>query len=125
MSQNVNKVILVGHLGQDPELRYTAKGNAVISFSIATNRDFKLADGSKKEETHWHRCTLWGKRAEAVAKYLVKGARIYLEGELHMKNWVDKEGQSRKSAEILVDEIRFLGGTRAPVIESEAPAISQ
>lgn len=125
MSQNVNKIILVGHLGQNPELRYTAKGNAVMSFSLATNRDVKLPDGSKKAETHWHRATLWGKRAEACAKYLVKGARVYLEGELHMKNWTDKEGQSKKSAEILVDEIRFLGGTRSQVLESPAPSVSQ
>ena len=109
---NVNKIILLGNLGHDPELRYTAKGNPVVTLSIATNRDFKNQDGEKKTETHWHRATVWGKRAETCAKYLVKGSRIFLEGELHMKSWTDKDGIARKSTEILVDDVRFLGGSK-------------
>lgn len=120
---NVNKIILVGHLGQNPDLRYTAKGNPVITLSLATNKEFKTADGLKKAETQWHRATLWGKKAETCAKYLTKGSRIYLEGELQMKSWTDKEGSVKKSAEILVDEIKFLGGSHRSEIaaNSESP----
>jgi len=106
---NMNKVILVGYLGHAPEIRYTPKGNAVLTLNIATHREFKTAEGTTQKETHWHKATLWGKRAEASAKYLEKGSRVFLEGELQSKTWTDKEGQTRKSAEILVDEIRFLG----------------
>jgi single-strand DNA-binding protein len=125
---NVNKIILVGQIGHDPELRYTAKGNAVMSLSVATNREVKNADGSLRKETSWHKATVWGKRAEACAKYLSKGSRVYLEGVLQMKNWTDKDGNARKSAEVMVDEIKFLGGGSRPVTEvreAEAPALSQ
>lgn len=126
---NVNKIILLGNLGHDPELRYTAKGNPVLSLSLATNRDFKNAAGEIQSETHWHKATVWGKRAESCAKYLVKGSRIYVEGELQMKNWTDKEGITRKSAEIMVDDLRFLGGTRRDLASNaesfESPAMAQ
>jgi single-strand DNA-binding protein len=127
---NVNKVILVGHIGADPELRFTAKGNPVATLSLATNRDFKNAEGATVSETHWHRATVWGKRAEFCAKYLVKGSRVFLEGELQMKSWTDKEGITRKSAEILVDNVQFMGGTRremagAPAGVSEISAYAQ
>ncbi len=107
---NVNKVILVGNLGHNPELRYTSKGNAVLSFSLATTRDFKLANGDKKEETYWHRATVWGKRAEVCNTHLQKGSRVFIEGILQSKSWTDKEGHSHKSSEILVEDIKFLGG---------------
>lgn len=110
--QNINKMIIIGHLGQNPELRYTAKGNAVTNLSVATNRTTVSNDGSKKEETQWHKATIWGKNAENCAKYLEKGSRIYIEGELQVKNWTDKEGLIRKNAEIIVSEILFLGGNK-------------
>jgi len=126
---NVNKIILMGNLGRDPELRYTAKGNPVLSLSLATNRDFKNAAGEQISETQWHKATVRGKRAESCAKYLVKGSRVYLEGELQMKNWTDKEGIARKSAEIMVDDLRFMGGTRREtagnVQDFAAPAMAQ
>jgi single-strand DNA-binding protein len=127
---NVNKIILLGNIGHDPELRYTAKGNPVLTLSVATNRDYKSAEGEQRHETHWHKATVWGKRAETCAKYLVKGSRIYLEGELQMKNWTDKDGNPRKTAEILVDDLRFLGGTRreltgSPAEHLEVPALAQ
>lgn len=123
-NRNVNKVILVGNLGHDPELRYTAKGNAVISFSLATNRGIKNAEG--QEKTYWHRATVWGKRAENCAKYLTKGSSVYIEGELQQKNWTDKDGKNHKSAEILVDDIRFLSRREnTAASESAAPALSQ
>lgn len=129
----VSKVILVGNLGRDPELRYTNKGNAVLSFSLATNRGVKQQSGEYKQETTWHRATLWGKRAESCAKYLKKGNRVYVEGILQSRTWQDKQGNSRKNAEILVEDIHFLGaGTRAPesgekaeVHEVETPDLEQ
>lgn len=126
---NVNKIILMGHLGRDPELRYTAKGNPVLSLSLATNRDIKNAEGEQISETQWHKATVWGKRAESCAKYLVKGSQVYVEGELQMKNWTDKEGIARKSAEIMVDDVRFMGGTRRETTgntqDIAAPAMAQ
>ena len=107
---NVNKIILVGNLGHTPELRHTVKGNPVLSLSLATNRNFKNAQGEAQQEAVWHRATVWGKQAEACAKFLTKGSRVYLEGELRMKTWADKDGLERKTAEINVDEIKFLGG---------------
>jgi len=109
---NVNKIILVGNLGKNPELRHTPKGNAVVTLSLATNRQYKTAEGVEKKETSWHKATVWGKMGENCVKYLTKGSRVYLEGELQMKDWKDKEGKSRKSAEISVGEIKFLGGTK-------------
>ncbi len=106
----VNKVILVGNLGSKPELRHTQKGNPVMNISLATSRGVRGADGIWKEETLWHRATIWGKRAETCAKYLQKGNRVYIEGLLKPSNWTDKEGTVHKSAEITVEEIKFLGG---------------
>lgn len=117
---NINKVILVGNLGQNPELRHTPKGNAVATLSIATNRDFKTAEGERKKETYWHRAVVWGKRAEVCAKYLTKGSRVYVEGELRMKPWKDKEGKPRTMAEISVSEVRFLGGGKPSAMNYES-----
>jgi single-strand DNA-binding protein len=119
---NVNKIILLGNLGHDPELRYSPKGNPVLTLSLATSRDAKTADGEKRQETQWHRATVWGKRAEVCAKYLSKGSRVYVEGELQTKNWIDKDGQSHRSSEILVDDVRFLSAQRKESdIEESAP----
>lgn len=125
---NVNKIILVGHLGRAPELRQTPKGLSVTTLSIATNRDYKNAEGETERETDWHRATVWGKQAEACVKYLTAGSRVFLEGELQMKTWKDKDGNSRKSAEINVVSVQFLGrtqssGTRA-FEEHPAPAFT-
>lgn len=110
MNAAVNKIILVGNLGSDPELRHTQKGNAVLNLSLATSRGVRGSAGDWKEETSWHRVTVWGKRAEICAKYLKKGNRVYVEGILKPATWVDKEGITHKSAEITVEEIKFLGG---------------
>ncbi|RZA08080.1 MAG: single-stranded DNA-binding protein [Proteobacteria bacterium] len=111
-SQNVNKIILIGNLGHDPELRKTPKGHSVLTLNVATNRDVKKANGEHLSEVHWHRATLWGKMAEVCAANAVRGSRVFLEGELLMKSYTDKDGISRKSAEIWVDQFRFLGGGR-------------
>ncbi len=109
---NVNKIMLLGNLGHNPELRYTPKGNAVVTLSLATNREIKGADGEKRTETDWHRATVWGKRAEVCAKYLSKGARVFIEGELQSRSWTDKDGQTHRSSEIWVDDVRFLSPLR-------------
>jgi single-strand DNA-binding protein len=107
---NVNRIILIGNLGREPELRHTPKGNAYCNLSVATHKpNSNKETGLKRRDTHWHRATVWGKQAENCAKYLTKGSRIYLEGELQMKDWKDKAGNARRSAEISVESVQFLG----------------
>lgn len=106
---NVNKVIIVGNLGQTPELRYTNQGHAVANLSVATNGTYKNKEGDTVNVTEWHKATVWGKRAEVCSKYLSKGERVYLEGEIRSSQWSDEHGNKRKTHEILVDDIRFLG----------------
>ncbi len=106
---SVNKVILVGNLGADAELRYTGGGMAVANFRIATTEVWKDKDGQKQEQTEWHRVSLWGKQAEAVAQYLVKGKQVYVEGRIQTRKWQDKEGQDRYSTEIKADRVTLLG----------------
>lgn len=118
-NRNVNKVILIGHLGQQPELRQTQKGIPFTSFSLATNRNFKTAQGEEKEETDWHKATVWGKLGENCVKYLTKGSRVYIEGELRMESWKDKDGIMRKSPEIVVEEIKFLDRRRPQTMVEE------
>ena len=107
-NRNVNKVILLGNIGHDPELRFTGKGNPVLSLSLATSRDIKSEEGVWREETQWHRATVWGKRAETCSKYLRKGSRVFVEGEIQSKKWTDKEGNPRFSTEVMVEDIKFL-----------------
>jgi single-strand DNA-binding protein len=107
---SVNKVILVGNLGADAELRYTGGGMAVANFRLATTEVWKDKDGQKQEQTEWHRISLWGKQAEAVAQYLIKGKQVYVEGRIQTRKWQDKEGQDRYSTEIKADRVTLLGG---------------
>jgi single-strand DNA-binding protein len=106
---SVNKVILVGNLGADAELRYTGGGMAVANFRLATTEVWKDKDGQKQEQTEWHRISLWGKQAEAVSQYLVKGKQVYVEGRIQTRKWQDKEGQDRYSTEIKADRVTLLG----------------
>jgi single-strand DNA-binding protein len=106
----VNRVILVGHLGADSELRYTGGGAAVAKFRLATSEVFKDKDGQRREETEWHRVNLWGKQAETLQQYLTKGKQIYVEGRLQTRKWQDKEGQDRYSTEVKADRVVLLGG---------------
>ncbi len=116
MAAGVNKAILVGHLGADPELRNTASGTAVCEFRVATSESWKDKNGQKQERTEWHRVVVWGKTAEICAKYLAKGRQVFIEGRIQTRSWEDKEGQKRWSTEIVAREIRFVGGrgTGAP-----------
>ena len=107
---SVNRVILVGNLGRDAELRHTGAGAAVASFSIATTEVWKDKEGERQEQTEWHRVNLWGRPAEAVSQYLVKGKQVYVEGRLQTRKWQDKEGHDRYTTEVRADKVVLLGG---------------
>jgi single-strand DNA-binding protein len=106
----VNKVILIGNLGQDPELRYTPNGAAVANLRIATNETWTDKNGQKQERTEWHSVVMWGKQAEIVKQYMAKGRQIYIEGRLQTRQWQDKEGNKRYSTEVVATDFQFLGG---------------
>lgn len=107
---SVNKVILIGNLGRDPELRYTQNGQAVANFTLATTDRFANREGDRQERTEWHRITVWGKSAENCAQYLSKGRSVYVEGRLQTREWEDKDGQKRRTTEIVAQTVQFLGG---------------
>lgn len=107
-----NKIILVGNLGRDPELRYTPQGTAVCSFSVATSERKKGAAGDQQEITTWFRVTLWDKRAEVASKYLTKGSPVYIEGRLRMEEYTDRDGKQRQSLEVQATEMQFIGSNR-------------
>ena len=106
---SVNKVILVGNLGRDPELRYTQGGQAVANFTVATNEQWRDRDGNPQERVEWHRVVVWGKSAENCAQYLQKGRSVYVEGRLQTREWEDREGQKRRTTEINALTVQFLG----------------
>ncbi|HEX6324015.1 MAG TPA: single-stranded DNA-binding protein [Vicinamibacterales bacterium] len=107
---SVNKVILVGNLGRDAELRYTPGGAAVATINMATTDVYKDKEGQKKEDTQWHRVVLWGRTAESLHEYLTKGKQIYVEGRLQTRKWTDKDGVEKYTTEIRGDRIVLLGG---------------
>ena len=109
----MNKLILIGNLGRDPELRYTPTGQMVASFSVATNRRYKTASGEQREETEWFNCQAFGKLAETCNQYLTKGQQVYVEGRLTSRTYQTGDGQTRHSNDITVREIQFLGGKGA------------
>ncbi|MEN8200029.1 MAG: single-stranded DNA-binding protein [Thermodesulfobacteriota bacterium] len=104
----INKVILVGNLGQDPELRYTQSGTAVATLSVATNRVWKDRDGNKQDETEWHRVIVWAQTAEFCSNYLSKGNKVYVEGRLQTRKWQDQNGNDRYTTEIVANELKSL-----------------
>ena len=106
---SINRVMLVGHLGGDPESRYTQSGTAVANFNIATNESRKNAEGGYQDHTEWHRCVLFGKPAETAAQYLKKGQMVYIEGRLRTRSWEDKDGNKRTTTEIQGDMFTMLG----------------
>ncbi len=105
----VNKVILLGNVGRDPELRYTASGTAVANFSLATSRRYKDRDGNQQEQTEWHRCVAWARTAEIVNQYANKGKQLYIEGRLQTRQWEDRDGNTRYTTEVVADNIQLLG----------------
>jgi len=107
---SVNKVILVGNLGRDAELRYTPGGTAVSKFSVATTETWNDKSGQRQERTEWHNIDLWGKQAETLTEYLVKGKQVYVEGRLQTDEYTDKDGVKRKSTRVRSDRVVLLGG---------------
>jgi single-strand DNA-binding protein len=109
----VNKVILIGNLGRDPELRYTQNGQAVANFTLATTENWRdKSSGERVERTEWHRIVAWGRTGELCAQYLSKGRTVYVEGRLQTNEWEDKEGIKRRTTEINANTVQFLGGPR-------------
>jgi single-strand DNA-binding protein len=111
MARGVNKVIIVGNLGNDPETKYMPSGSAVTNLSVATNESWKdKATGEQKDRTEWHKVAMFGRLAEISAEYLRKGSQVYIEGKLRTRKWQDKQGNDRYSTEIVADEMQMLGG---------------
>jgi single-strand DNA-binding protein len=108
----INKAILIGNLGRDPELRYTQNGQAVVNFSLATSENWMDKGGERQERTEWHRIVAWGKTGELCAQYLSKGRTVYIEGRIQTRDWEDKEGLKRQTTEINATTVQFLGGPR-------------
>ena len=119
-----NKIILVGNLGRDPELRYTPQGTPVCSFSMATNERRKDKSGEMQDQTTWFRVTLWGRQAETASQYLTKGRPVYIEGRLRVEEWTDRDGKPRHTLEVHATDMQFIGGARAeePPMERTAAA---
>ena len=107
---SVNKAILVGNLGKDPEVRFTGSGKAVCKFSLATSSTWNDNDGNKQERTEWHNIIVWGKQGENCGKFLSKGRQVFVEGEIRSRSYDDKDGNKRYITEIIAQNVRFLGG---------------
>lgn len=133
MSRSLNKAILIGNVGSDPEIRTTPGGARVAQFSLATSRTWNDASGNRQEKTEWHRCVVWNNArgsglADVVEKYVKKGEKLYVEGEIEYRQWQDKDGQTRYSTEIKVRDLMLLGGRSggddagAPARRAAAPA---
>ena len=105
---SLNKIMLIGNVGSDPEMRYTPNGKAVTSFRMATNYRYSGPDGERKEETEWFRVNVWGKQAESCNQFLSKGKRVYVEGRLHSRSWEGQDGQMRTSLEVSANRVIFL-----------------
>ena len=111
MARGINKVIIVGNLGQDPETRYMPSGSAVTNFTVATNESWKdKQTGEQKDRTEWHRVAMFNRLAEIAAEYLRKGSQVYIEGKLRTRKWQDRDGNDRWTTEIIADEMQMLGG---------------
>lgn len=122
MSRGLNKVMIIGHLGRDPEMRYTPSGRPVTTFTVAVSRSWNTADGERRTETEWFNIVAWGNLAEICKQYLYKGQQVYIDGRLQTRRWEDKEGQKHTSVEVVANEMMMLGDRRdnsAPAQESE------
>lgn len=111
MNRGLNKVMIIGHLGKDPEMRYTPSGRAVTTFSVATNRSWVTADGDRKTDTEWFNVVAWGSLAEICAQYLNKGEQVYVEGRLQTRHWEDSDQRQHVNVEIVANEMIILGNT--------------
>ena len=118
---SVNKVMLIGNLGRDPEIRYTTSGQAVANFTLATTEKYTNKAGDKQEDTEWHRIVAWGRLAEICGEYLTKGRMVYIEGSIRTRSWEDKEGNTRWTTEIVARNMQMLGGQGGRSEASSAP----
>jgi len=116
---SLNKIMLIGNVGSDPEMRYTPNGKAVTSFRMATNYRYIGSDGEQKEETEWFRVSVWGKQAESCNQFLSKGRRVYVEGRLHSRSWEGQDGQMRTSLEVSANRVIFLDRAAAVSLAEE------
>jgi len=112
MSRGLNKVMIIGHLGRDPEMRYTPSGRPVTSFSVATSRSWTTAEGERRTETEWFNIVAWSSLAEICNQYLKKGQQVYIEGRLQTRHWEDEEGNKRSATEVVAREMIMLGEKR-------------
>lgn len=124
MSASINKVILVGNLGADPDQKVTSTGQTVTELRVATTEQWNDKQGVKQERTEWHRVIAWGKLAENCGKYLAKGRQVYVEGAIHTRTFVDKDGNTRYITEIKAFEVKFLGGGNEKAAAAEVPAVT-
>ncbi|MCZ7545860.1 MAG: single-stranded DNA-binding protein [Anaerolineae bacterium] len=122
MSRGLNKVLIIGHLGRDPEMRYTPSGRPVTSFSVATSRSWTSAEGERREETEWFNVVAWGNLAEICKQHLVKGQQVYIEGRLQTRGWEGEDGKRHYRTELVANEMIVLGERRSPEYYPEEQA---
>ena len=125
---SLNKALIMGHLGQDPEIRYLPDGRAVANFSVASTEKWKDKSGEKQERTEWHKVSTFGRTAEVAGEYLKKGAAVYIEGRIQTRKWQDKEGNDRYTTEIIADRLQMLGERQGGLVDAPtkpAPARTQ
>jgi single-strand DNA-binding protein len=123
MMASLNKVLLIGNVGTDPEMRFTPNGNPVTSFRIATNRVYTTSDGERKQETEWFTIVTWRKLAESCNQFLTKGQRVYVEGSLRTRIWEGQDGQKRSRAEVVANRVLFLDKQATAVLPGDEPAV--
>ncbi|KAF0111488.1 MAG: single-strand DNA-binding protein [Chloroflexi bacterium] len=124
MSRDLNKVMIIGHLGREPEMRYTPSGRPVTTFTVATNRSWNTTDGERHNETEWFNVVAWGNLAEICKQYLTKGQQVYIEGRLQTRRWEDAENVKRTSVEIVASEMMILGDRRESgqtIVDTQEP----
>ena len=117
---SLNKAMIIGNLGADPEMRYTANGSAVTNFNVATNREYTTGEGERREETEWFRVVTWNRLAEICSQYLSKGRQVYVEGRLQTRSWEAQDGTTRYTTELIAQEVKFLGSQRDGEFERAA-----
>ena len=122
---SVNKAILIGNLGKDPDVRYSPDGSAITNITLATTENWKDKSGEKQEKTEWHRVAFFGKLAEIAGEYLKKGSQVYVEGRIQTRKWQDKEGQDRYTTEIVADRMQMLGSHGNSFEVSDSPSESR
>jgi single-strand DNA-binding protein len=125
MSRGLNKVMIIGHLGRDPEMRYTPSGRPVTTFTVATSRTWNTSDGERHTETEWFNVVAWGNLAEICKQYLNKGQQVYIEGRLQTRFWDDKEGNKHNSTEIVANEMIMLGDRKETNQSGGEPALEE